>query len=93
MDKLFGPYAWSQNHRTKLNDKLEIYFQEFDVMPLFVQENYLKHKYSRVSQNLHPRQAALQKAQITSKAADCISDGDLVDRMIHGCADMWRSGF
>lgn len=83
MDKLFGPYAWSANNRDKLSNKLEIYFQEFDVMPLFVQENYLKHKFARAASG-SPREIALKKVEITSKAADAISDGDLVDRMIHG---------
>ena len=84
MDKLFGPYAFSQTKKTKLQDKLEVYFQEFDLLPLWVQENYLKHKYSRANNMPSAREAAFKKIEITSKAADAISDGDLVDRMIHG---------
>jgi replication factor C subunit 1 len=83
MEKLFSPYAWSQTSGARVNEKLEIYFHEFDLLPLFVQENYLKHKYAR-AQGMGGRQAAFKKMEITSKAADCISDGDMIDRMIHG---------
>lgn len=82
MDKLFGPYAWSQTSKAKVNEKLEVYFQEFDLLPLFVHENYAKHRYARV--NADPGRAAWKKMQLTSQAADSISDGDMVDRMIHG---------
>lgn len=82
MDKLFGPYAWSNTSKAKINEKLEVYFQEFDLLPLFVQENYLKHKYARA--NADPGHIAWKKMQLTAQAADSISDGDLVDRMIHG---------
>lgn len=37
MDKLFAPQAWSATSKAKISDKLEVYFQEFDLMPLFVQ--------------------------------------------------------
>jgi replication factor C subunit 1 len=84
MDKLFGPYAFSQSKKTNLNEKLEVYFQEFDLLPLWVQENYLKHKFSRANNISNPREAARKKMEITLKAADAISDGDLIDRMIHG---------
>lgn len=82
MDKLFGPYAWSSTSQAKISEMLEVYFQEFDLLPLFVQENYLKHKYARA--NNDPKRAAWKKMQLTSQAADSISDGDMVDRMIHG---------
>lgn len=83
LDKLFAPQAWPQSRPTKIQDKLEVYFADFDMLPLWTQENYLKHKYSRASQ-LGGQQAARKKIELTSKAADSISDGDLVDRMIHG---------
>jgi replication factor C subunit 1 len=82
MDKLFGPYSWSQTSKARVSEKLEVYFQEFDLLPLFVQENYLKHKYARANED--PRHPAWKKMQLTSQAADAISDGDMVDRMIHG---------
>lgn len=84
MDRLFGPQAWSQTKPTRIQDKLEIYFSDFDLLPLWVQENYLKHKYNRANNLSNPKQTAYKKMEITAKAADAISDGDLVDRMIHG---------
>lgn len=37
LDKLFGPYSWSATSGARVNEKLEVYFQEFDMMPMFVQ--------------------------------------------------------
>ena len=37
MDKLFGPYAFSSTANARISEKLEVYFQEFDLLPLFVQ--------------------------------------------------------
>nr|XP_049575706.1 replication factor C subunit 1 isoform X2 [Syngnathus scovelli] len=59
-----------------LIDKSDLFFHDYSLAPLFVQENYL-----------HVRPAAAggnAKAHLVllSKAADSISDGDLVDRRI-----------
>lgn len=52
-------------------------------MPLFVQENYLKASYSK-SSNLGGRDKELRNLELVSMAAEAMSDGDLVDRVIHG---------
>jgi replication factor C subunit 1 len=35
--QLIGPYAWSKTNRSTLSDKMELYFQDFSFVPLFIQ--------------------------------------------------------
>ncbi|GAA5925372.1 hypothetical protein JCM1841_002824 [Sporobolomyces salmonicolor] len=86
--KLFGPQAGSAVSGMTLNDKLDVYFQDFNIMPLFVQENYLKGRFSRAS-GCSGNDLALKNLDLMSRAADAISDGDLVDAMIHGSQQQW----
>ncbi|GAA5961864.1 hypothetical protein JCM21900_006467 [Sporobolomyces salmonicolor] len=86
--KLFGPQAGSAVSGMTLNDKLDVYFQDFNMMPLFVQENYLKGRFSRAS-GCSGNDLALKNLDLMSRAADAISDGDLVDAMIHGPQQQW----
>jgi len=88
MDKLFAPQAFNSNNSTTLTDRLEVYFHDFSIMPMFVQENYLKHKFTKTS-NLSGHDAALKNCELLTKAADSISDGDLVDSLIHGSQQQW----
>lgn len=57
-------------------------------MPLMVQENYLKHGFSR-AQNLQGRDADLKRIDLVARAAESISDGDVLDSMIHGSAPLY----
>ena len=81
--KLTGPQAFSNVSGMTLNDKLEVYFQDHQMMPLFMHENYLKQKFSRAS-SLSGHELKLKQLDIVQKASEAISDGDLIDRMIHG---------
>jgi len=56
------------------NEKMELYFHDYDFAPLMLQENYL---------NTSP------SLEATAEAASSISDGDLVDKFIHGPQQMW----
>jgi len=88
IEKLFGPYMFSKTSRATLNDKLDLYFQDFGAMPLFVQENYSKFKFSRVS-NLQGRELAMKSIELVQKASDSISEGDLMDSLIHSSEQQW----
>lgn len=56
------------------NERLELYFHDYDFAPLMIQENYLN-----TSPNLNA----------SAEAAQSISDADLVDRRIHGPQQQW----
>ncbi|GAA5948383.1 hypothetical protein JCM3775_001641, partial [Rhodotorula graminis] len=86
--KLFGPQAFSPVSGLSLTDKLEVYFQDFSIMPLFVQENYIKGKFTRAA-GASGVEAQIKNLDLVCKAAEAISDGDLVDAMIHGQQQQW----
>ncbi|GAA5969486.1 hypothetical protein JCM11641_008131 [Rhodosporidiobolus odoratus] len=87
-NKLFGPQSFSPVSGMTLTDKVELYFQDHSIMPLFVQENYIKGSFAKANGCSGP-DLALKKLDLMTKAADAISDGDLVDAMIHGPQQQW----
>ncbi|KAG8693390.1 hypothetical protein FRC09_010544 [Ceratobasidium sp. 395] len=86
--QILGPYTFSQTSRHTLNDKIEMYFHDHSFVPLFIQENYLKTQPSKISK-LSGHEATLEHLRLMDKAASSISDGDLVDAMIHGTQQHW----
>lgn len=83
INQLFGPYSFSQTNKQPLSAKIDYYFQDHSLIPLFVQENYLKCNPAR-TRDLNKEEKESEHLKYLSKAADAISDGDIVDSMIHG---------
>lgn len=81
--QMFGPTA-----KETLNQKAELYFNDHEFSYLMLQENYLKTQPTAVSA-YNGREKKLKLLEIADKAATSISDGDLVDRMIHGPEQHW----
>uniref|UniRef100_A0A3Q3W5I5 Replication factor C subunit 1 n=1 Tax=Mola mola TaxID=94237 RepID=A0A3Q3W5I5_MOLML len=83
-DMKMGPFdvcrkvfaAGEETARMSLIDKSELFFHDYSLAPLFVQENYLHVRPAAAGGNLKSHLVLL------SKAADSIADGDLVDRRI-----------
>ncbi|KAF8271701.1 replication factor RFC1 C terminal domain-containing protein [Lactarius quietus] len=88
VQKILGPYMFSATSRDTLNDKIELYFHDYSFVPLFIQENYLKTNPSRVRDAEGPKKA-LKQLRLMEKAAESISDGDLIDSLIHGPEQHW----
>ncbi|KAG0099889.1 hypothetical protein BGZ93_005344 [Podila epicladia] len=64
-------------------DKFDVYFNDYQLAPLMIQENYIR---------MNPTEARhddLKSIELMSKAADSLSDADLVDTMIHGTQQQW----
>ncbi|KAF9365235.1 hypothetical protein BGX34_010798 [Mortierella sp. NVP85] len=66
-------------------DKFDLYFNDYQLAPLMIQENYVR---------MNPTDAradpsGLEAIELMSKAADSLSDADMVDSMIHGSAQHW----
>ncbi|XP_057584404.1 replication factor C subunit 1 isoform X2 [Hippopotamus amphibius kiboko] len=59
-----------------LMDKLDLFFHDYSIAPLFVQENYIHVKPVAAGGDMK------KHLMLLSRAADSISDGDLVDRQI-----------
>ncbi|XP_023954959.2 replication factor C subunit 1 [Bicyclus anynana] len=72
-------FSAEDHRRMSIHDKSDLFFTDYSLMPLFVQENYL----SVVPHG--PGKASLSKLETLdrlSRAADSISAGDLVDARI-----------
>lgn len=75
-DALKEVFAIGNNSKATINDKAELFFHDYSIGPLFVQENYL---------HVQPRAASgnrLKHLQLLSEAANSICDGDIIDRQI-----------
>ncbi|KDQ52029.1 hypothetical protein JAAARDRAFT_210788 [Jaapia argillacea MUCL 33604] len=86
--KLLGPYVFSATSRESLGDKQQYYFHDPSFMPLFIQENYLRAQPAQI-RNLDGPPQALKALELLDQAASSISDGDMIDAMIHGPEQHW----
>ena len=90
VNKILGGGLFNPASKSTLNDKQELYFNDHEFAPLMLQENYLGTGMARTNQwKDTPKMHKLAQLDLASKAADAISDGDLVDRMIHGSQQQW----
>ncbi|XP_038569412.1 replication factor C subunit 1 [Micropterus salmoides] len=69
-------FALGEETHMSLIDKSDLFFHDYSLAPLFVQENYLHVRPKAAGGDLKSHLVLL------SKTADSISDGDLVDRRI-----------
>ncbi|KAL4918216.1 replication factor RFC1 C terminal domain-containing protein [Aspergillus aurantiobrunneus] len=86
--KILSPQMFSQNSSATLNDKTELYFNDHEFSYLMLQENYLKTRPTRAN-NYQGKEHKMKLLELADNAASSISDGDLVDRMIHGSQQQW----
>jgi replication factor C subunit 1 len=86
--KILGGGMFAPSSKATLNDKIELYFNDHDFSPLMLQENYLGTN-PIAALPYSGREKNLKMMELASEAADSISDGDLVDRMIHGSQQHW----
>lgn len=88
--KLLGGGLFAPSSKATLNDKIELYFNDHEFSYLMVQENYLSTRpMLATNQGLSLKEQKLKTLELADKAAESISDGDLVDRMIHGSQQQW----
>ena len=81
-----GMFASSSKH--SLDDKIQLYFNDHEFSSLMLQENYLGTN-PILSNNYIGKEKTLKVLELADNAAESISDGDLVDRMIHGSQQQW----
>lgn len=87
--KMLSAATFSANSKMTLNDKSDLYFNDHEFTPLMIQENYLSTQPTLAGNAASARERKLKVLQLTDNAAESISDGDLVDRMIHGSTQQW----
>lgn len=88
VSKILGGGMFAQSSNSTLNEKIELYFNDHEFSSLMLQENYLKTT-PILAASSSGKERALKLLELTDKAAESISDGDLVDRMIHGSQQQW----
>jgi replication factor C subunit 1 len=86
--KILGGAMFADSSKATLNDKVELYFNDHEFSYLMLQENYLG-TFPMKASNYSGKEKNLKVLELVSDAADSISDGDLVDRMIHGSQQQW----
>jgi replication factor C subunit 1 len=86
--KILGGGMFAPSSKATLNEKIELYFNDHEFSPLMLQENYLGTNPMQAL-NYSGKEKNLKMLELASQAADSISDGDLVDRMIHGSQQQW----
>ncbi|WEW57155.1 DNA replication factor C complex subunit Rfc1 [Emydomyces testavorans] len=86
--KILNAQMFSQSSTATLNDKIELYFNDHEFSYLMLQENYLKTNPVAAS-SYHGLERKFKLLELADNAAESISDGDLVDRMIHGSQQQW----
>jgi len=86
--KILNAQMFSPSSKSTLNDKIELYFNDHEFSYLMLQENYLKTR-PVLANNYQGKEQKLKMLELADNAASSISDGDLVDRMIHGTQQQW----
>ncbi|KAJ3103197.1 hypothetical protein HDU97_010330 [Phlyctochytrium planicorne] len=76
--KLLGKMSFRE---MSLNEKLDLYFAEFSLMPLFVQENYIKME-PAMSKDMKGNVNAIEELALLAQAADSIAQGDIIDNTL-----------
>ncbi|MCJ1468719.1 hypothetical protein MMC07_007349 [Pseudocyphellaria aurata] len=88
VSKILGGGMFAPNSSSTLNDKIELYFNDHEFSSLMLQENYLGTKPILLN-GFTGKEQNLKSLELVDNAAESISDGDLVDRMIHGSQQQW----
>ncbi|KAI9770767.1 MAG: hypothetical protein M1840_003017 [Geoglossum simile] len=86
--KLLAGHMFASHSNATLNDKIELYFNDHELSFLMIQENYLK-PFPAIANQYSGRARNLKALELADMAAESISDGDLVDAMIHGPQQHW----
>ena len=88
VSKILSAQMFSPSSSASLNDKIELYFNDHEFSYLMLQENYLKTR-PTLAGSYRGKEQNLKQLELADNAASSISDGDLVDRMIHGTQQQW----
>jgi replication factor C subunit 1 len=88
IQKILGSGMFDKNSKATLNEKAELYFNDHEFSHLMLQENYLSTQPVLANAFSGPERK-LKLLELAERASESISDGDLVDRVIHGSQQQW----
>ena len=86
--KILGGGMFASSSTSTLNEKIELYFNDHEFSSLMLQENYLGTN-PMLANQYSGKERVMKQLELVDRAAESISDGDLVDRMIHGSQQQW----
>lgn len=89
VSKILSAQMFSPSSTSSLEDKAQLYFNDHEFSYLMLQEHYLKTRPTLASNYDNKKEKNLKELELIDNAASSISDGDLVDRMIHGTQQQW----
>ncbi|XP_037079789.1 replication factor C subunit 1-like [Pollicipes pollicipes] len=75
-DVVQSVFSATERQSMTIDDKIRLFFHDYSLGPLFVQENYLR------ASARSARGDVARQLELTSRAADAICDGDLVDSCV-----------
>jgi len=83
--------SFSDELRTKpLSEKIEIFFADYQLMPLLIQENYLQCLPTLSTSDNDKRKATdIEHLSLLAKATENMCIGDVCSQMIYGRNDSW----
>lgn len=87
--KILNAQMFAPSSTSTLNDKTELYFNDHEFSYLMLQENYMRTTPTLATSYTVKKERNLKELELMDNAASSISDGDLVDRMIHGTQQQW----
>lgn len=87
--KILNAQMFAPSSTSTLNDKTELYFNDHEFSYLMLQENYMRTTPTLATSYAVKKERNLKELELMDNAASSISDGDLVDRMIHGTQQQW----
>lgn len=87
--KFLNGAMYHERSKSTLNEKIELYFNDHDMSYLMVQENYLNTTPDKARSASSAKEKTSMGLRLAAKAASAISDGDMVDAMIHGSQQHW----
>lgn len=88
VSKIMGGGMFAASSKSTLNDKSELYFNDHEFSYLMLQENYLGTSPAIVG-SYKGQERDFKTMELVEQAASSISEGDLIDRMIHGTQQQW----
>ncbi|CAF0758660.1 unnamed protein product [Adineta steineri] len=83
--------SFSDDLRQKsLSDKLDIFFYDYQLMPLLIQENYLQCAPTLSNSDNHKQKVTdIEQLSLLAKAAESMCIGDVCSQMIYSRNDSW----
>jgi len=87
-DVIWPMFSAAHVANSSLNDRSDLFFVDYSMVPMIVQENYIQYTPSK-AEGLPKKKADLAALDAVSKAADALCLGDIVNNYLRGSNQVW----